>query len=271
MDAGATVVKPGVLHGDFAGDCMRPQGAAVHFRKRGPGPTKSVFADLEVRCRRCEACRKQAQRQWMARAIVEVKLAQRTWFGTLTLNPQTRMRYLNELRMESANLGSDYDENPIDARWRDTVRLFGRDLTLWGKRVRAESRSALRCLFVFERHRDGTPHVHGLVHEGHGTVQVGRRTLDGQWAQNGFSQWRLLKGDPVKAAAYVTKYVTKTMDARVRASIGYGNPEVVIAQAVRSGLHTVSNASIQNELSNALIPTPKAELVGPEVTDEHSP
>lgn len=238
VEAGAKVVRPAVLDADFAGSCMLPRMRTITYRHRETG--RPIWADVHLRCRRCESCRKQAQREWMARAIVEAKLARRNWFGTLTLNPATRMEHLNRMRAAYAKYGADYDAISPDDRWRNAVRLLGRDVTLWLKRVREQSGGAIRYMLCIEQHRDGTPHLHGLVHEGQGGGPVGRRALEGQWSSLGFSQWRLQQGDAVKAAAYATKYITKTIDARVRASIGYGNPEVVIAQAVRSGLPTPS-------------------------------
>lgn len=246
VEAGAEVTKPGVLSAPFAGDCMRPQFRSITYRKRGPGPTRTTFADIEVRCRRCEACRRAAQKEWMARAIVEAKLAQRTWFGTLTLNPATRMRHLNELRSAYAKYGADYDTVSPDRGWADHVRMLGRDVTLWLKRVREQSGCSVRYMLCYERHRDGTPHLHGLVHEGPGGMQVGRRTLEGEWARNGFSQWRLLRDGPVRAAAYATKYITKTMDARVRASIGYGDGEVAIATYLRAAGRSPSPTALSD-------------------------
>ena len=46
-----------------------------------------MWLEIRARCRKCDACARWRGRQWTARAITETTRSQRTWFGTLTLNP----------------------------------------------------------------------------------------------------------------------------------------------------------------------------------------
>jgi len=62
--------------------------------------------------------------------------------------------------------------------------------------------------------------MHILLHEFAGQPVL-KKTLDQSW-NHGFSQWRLTRD--LQAAWYVSKYISKAMDVRTRASIGYGSP-----------------------------------------------
>lgn len=69
---------------------------------------------------------------------------------------------------------------------------------------------------MIEAHKDGTPHVHMLLHE------AGSRILyDHLWPcwWQGFFHAKLADE---KSAYYVTKYVAKDLNHRIRASARYG-------------------------------------------------
>lgn len=97
-------------------------------------------------------------------------------------------------------------------------KAIGKEFTLFFKRVRKNSGQPLRyCLFT-EKHRDGFPHYHALIHERGEAIP--RRDIEAEW-KFGFTSFRLAD---VNAARYVSKYVSKDAQARVRASIRYGLP-----------------------------------------------
>jgi hypothetical protein len=141
-------------------------------------------------------------------------------------------------------------------QWR--CQEFGGLLAKWIKRMRkgdaAHEAVLIRYLMVGEAHngarRDslvepsvvsGRPHFHGLIHEKRaGTlvlpgeeIRIWRSDLnrfatglcDGAFARlqwpYGFSRFELC--DSPKAALYLTKYLDKAADYRVRASLGYGD------------------------------------------------
>lgn len=79
-----------------------------------------------------------------------------------------------------------------------------------------KSGGRLRFLLVYEAHKDGFPHLHALIHE-QGEV-VTKRELQKQWPY-GFTT---VKVCDVATSHYVTKYLTKSVRARVRASQRYG-------------------------------------------------
>lgn len=180
--------------------------------------TASVVA--AVRCRRCPNCLKYRASKWSQKGIVEVRASQRTWFGTLTVRPETRFQYrmLTEHRLTE---GGQQVDSASARYFREHVKDLGREITLFIKRVRKNSGARMRYLLVAERHKDGYPHFHVLIHEVHGSAPVTKAILEKAW-QAGFSNWRLVSQDQPKVVYYVTKYLTKSALTRVRASFRYG-------------------------------------------------
>lgn len=169
---------------------------------------------------------------WAARAKEEIRIANRTWFATLTISPQHHyeMRARGLLRMESRSVDTaTLSEEEVFLAEHNAI---SRELTLFLKRVRKVSRAKLRYLLVVERHKTGLPHYHLLIHE-HG-VRVTYRQLAAEW-KLGFTQFKLIEDE--RAAHYVAKYLGKSNDARVRASIRYGEG---FARAAYTSLDTAN-------------------------------
>lgn len=193
-----------------AGDCVSPVPIQLMSNEYGSLAARQVgrwqlsesmdglyTCNMSVRCRKCPECRQWSARQWMARAIAECEKVSRTWFATLTF---------------------DWRHKPGDQSFQ--WRYARRELTLWFKRLRKKGLK-FRYLAVFEAHRDGRPHIHLLLHE---TSPATYRRLTSEW-RAGFSKIRLVKGSPVEAARYCTKYIFKDHESglcRVRASLRYG-------------------------------------------------
>lgn len=208
------------------GDCSSP----VQVRYRGAPDRIMVGLGLEVdkiavayvsgRCRRCQQCLDHRRRLWTARAIDECALASRNWFGTLTIRPMDRVRYLYaaQLRNERAS-GDSWDTLAEAEQFRKLCEEVAPDITKFLKRVRKNSGSSFRYLLVTEAHEDGFPHFHVLFHEGETPVR--KRVLDDAW-RAGFSQWRLLPVADPRGARYACKYLSKSALTRVRASQRYG-------------------------------------------------
>lgn len=183
-----------------------------------PGERSRLDLDLEVRCRRCRPCLKQREIQWRNRALAEVALSVRTWMGTLTLTPHEQYLLVAKAHAVCARRQVDYSELDEEERWALRVREYNRHITLWLKRVRKESRTPIRSLVVFEKHKSGDPHAHVLIHQMRVDPPVLHRTLRSQW-QHGFSHFKLTTPE---RTGYVCKYLSKSMLARVRASLRYG-------------------------------------------------
>lgn len=112
-------------------------------------------------------------------------------------------------------------------QFRYLVGVLGEEVTRFIKRVRKQSGVPLRYLLVSEKHEDGFPHFHMLIHEQ--AAPVTKRLLEENW-RYGFSQFRLVNGNGAKAAWYVSKYLAKDAQTRIRASSRYGSPQLVRAR-----------------------------------------
>lgn len=169
------------------------------------------------------------QLHWSDRALFEIETAPRTWFGTLTLAPDAHFSSVNYARAEVAKnfdvdpdtgeiFFDDFDDLPLNEQFNWRVKIVGRWLTLYLKRVRKEV-GPFRYLAVFEHHKSGLPHLHLLVHE---TIegQIKHEVLSSKWVL-GFEKFRLVT-DKRNDARYITKYLAKASVARVRASERYG-------------------------------------------------
>lgn len=176
-----------------------------------------------VPCRRCGPCLRQRAWRWATAAEREITRAaahgRRTWFGTLTLSPQSHFEML--LRAER-HAGHQVEGTEDEFALRHAA--VSRELTLALKRIRKRKggSNAFRYLLVAEKHKSGLPHYHMLLHEQEATVL--KSELNGFWPW-GHSQWRLvrLENEPAgKPARYIAKYLSKSAEARVRASQDYG-------------------------------------------------
>lgn len=169
---------------------------------------RSLFLHVLNPCRKCEACLLARSLKWASRAFHETNAASRTWMLTMTVNPHHRMRAAITAREKT---GVE-DFSSISA-------VVGRWFTLYMKRLRKHARVPLRYLLAVEEHKDGFPHLHALIHERGG--EVGKRLMQMQWPY-GFTHCKLADA---RAARYVTKYVSKQLACRVRASQRYGRPD----------------------------------------------
>lgn len=210
---GATVTS------DTRGD-NRPRGIPKHVTQRPGEAGKPLTVEMEVRCRRCDNCRRWTSWQWTKRALAEYSAAHRTWFGTLTLSPTAHTNALAKARRRLDAQGIDFDALPLVEQFALRHREICPEITRYLKRVRKESGARLRYLLVAEAHKSGLPHYHMLILEMTLSDQVRHRTLSDQWLL-GFSNWKL--ANDRRAATYLCKYIAKSASARVRASIGFGN------------------------------------------------
>lgn len=169
----------------------------VGIDDRGINKARMLTAGITVRCRKCSKCLEQKKRAWRARAFYEFGQADRTWFVTYTMGFHAR-------------LAADLSGNP--EKW------MLREMQLYLKRLRLDVGFPLRFLCVVEPHKDGTPHLHLLIHDVKGRIV--KRAIQRHWI-HGFTSSKLADKESIR---YVTKYVTKALSSRVRASIRYGTP-----------------------------------------------
>lgn len=187
---------------DLSGRCHSPVWVGLQGRPSAAVPRGPyISTDLWVRCRKCDWCMRQRRMMWARRAQIEIRSSLRTWFCTLTFRPE--VHYLLGIR------GTDH------------VAEAAKEVTKYLKRLRKETGARFRYMLVVEKHQNGLPHFHMLLHEI--GVPVRHEVLRRQWEQNGFGTWKLVEDQ--RAAWYCAKYLGKTAEARVRASIRYGEPE----------------------------------------------
>lgn len=232
--AGGRLVRPGVIHWDIAGKCEAPF-TTVYFARPEPkhperyivvGRNTPIPLEVEIMtpCRKCKRCLAIRAWGWALRARAEVRISHRTWFGTLTFRPEERVRLLNECRRKESMSGVDFDALPDAEQLALTHAKASADVTRMLKRIRKPfPPGALRYLVVLETHKDGALHYHVLLHEAFASHPVRHKALASEWP-HGFSKWKLVEKDGAEKAAssYVTKYLTKSTLARIRASVDYG-------------------------------------------------
>lgn len=235
-----------VFH-DVAGNCQRPVRILDWGRSElKNGKTRVVtgsgnaanFMERDVPCRKCDNCLERRGYHWRLRAKLETTIAARTWMGTLTLDPTALVRSLTICRSAMHSQGLDYDALPYSDQFAQLDRLFYKEFQKRMKLLRKNTDAPLRYLAVTEAHKSGVPHWHVLLHEvdpdrplRYDADLLGRQrvTVDGRrkWVKlrdpfwlAGFQHWDLKEA---REASYVCKYLSKSLDAKVRASTRYGS------------------------------------------------
>ncbi len=183
---------------------------------------RHTVSTIETPCRKCEPCLRARSQLWAARARDELAMASRTWFGTLTLAPAIALQLRFGTQSVLAVRGHALGELTEDELFRATAVSASTELTKWLKRIRKNSGATLRYMLVCEKHKSGIPHWHVLIHEHQGKVL--KSQLEASW-RYGFSHFRLVERGNERTAWYVTKYLSKSALARVRASQSYGSPK----------------------------------------------
>lgn len=196
-----------------------------------------VHVDIDVPCRQCEHCLNRRGQLWYFRALAETTSATRTWFGTLTLSPDQHVRVAAACRVQHSQNGDDFDALPSARQFAERHKCISREITLYLKRVRKHYGSEFRFCCVAEAHKTGLPHYHMLVHQV-GPTAILHRLLSEQW-RVGFSQWKLVRTPT--AAGYATKYLSKSAQARVRASKRYGHTTTSDIEIIQDDFVTPSD------------------------------
>lgn len=181
---------------------------------------------MVVKCRRCPHCMRRRAFIWRERIKAEMRASSRTWFGTLTLSPEMHMRaHALAIRYSRQALCSDFEAETPAKQFRLRHAVISKWLTKWLKRVRKQSGVKLRYCLVAEAHKSGLPHYHCVIHQCHPEMRVKYTHLRGTY-DLGFCKFNLVQSDDYgRSAAYVAKYLAKSAQARVRASIRYGSCE----------------------------------------------
>lgn len=222
---GGEIASPLEVEWDLARNCTQPKVVQHHgkpsYNALGKMVAVSRYITMHVQCRQCPNCLKRRAWHWAMRASAEIGGAKRTWFATLTLTPAQQFMSLTEARQRARNRAVTWEDLPHAEQFRYICSAIGPEITRWLKRVRKYSGARLRYCLVAEPHKSGSPHFHALIHEMSETP-VTERVLRLQW-KYGFSKFKLVDEGDNKAARYVSKYLAKSAQARVRASARYGD------------------------------------------------
>lgn len=160
-----------------------------------------------VRCQtKCTPCLNRRRYQWMDRAKVEMTKSARCWLLTLTFKQSSR----------------DWLASHSAATSTSPTELAYRQVSEYVKRVRKTASGDIRYLFTVENHKDGTPHLHGLIFEKKSGSTTWRK-LHAAWP-NGFVSAQLADAGSI---FYVCKYAMKNdlKVKRMRASKKFGQDD----------------------------------------------
>lgn len=189
----------------------------------GEGATTPIGPSLRllVRCRKCASCRKARSAFWKNRAIAEIERSPRSWFVTLTVSPEHRVKavYSAGRGLHQAGITNPCEETLFAAR----LKALQPEVTKALKRLRKAA--PFRYFLVWEAHQDGFPHAHILLHEKK-LGDVTARRIKACW-RLGFVDVKVVdqttREGSHKPAAYVCKYISKGALTRIRSSLHYGN------------------------------------------------
>lgn len=192
----------------------RDAGAPVQLNMFGP-------------CRKCAKCLLFRQMKWRQRAINELILThnsgRRSWWITLTFSPVHLAGVLAEAVAEAGIA----DTRSID-------RAAYKHVQGYLDRLRKRSRTRLRYLAVYERGEEtGRSHYHLLIHEV-GPRPILKRQIEICWRSHVHARLVHIHSRSTGLATYITKYATKHVEVRPRASSYYGTgPKPVANRAQR--------------------------------------
>lgn len=258
LELGARQITPFEVEWDISGDCLAPVRREIFARKgkamvvksyktfddvastfeNGPGQanpgTATYFADrdgpycvqLTARCRKCAKCLRRRSKEWAMRAWWEIQASSRTWFGSLTIEPEHR--YMAELKARNRlhKRGTRFDELNGAEQFQALHETLQPEVTKMLKRWR-KAGHRFRYLLVLEPHENGWPHYHLFVHEQ--GVPIRYDDIKGTWPL-GYDAYKLVDRADKRAAWYAAKYLGKNASARVRASLHYGRFEKLVFQ-----------------------------------------
>lgn len=228
LASGATRESIMTTRWDISGNCTdgyereifaRPTKRGQRFVEVKRGSRHSLRLFLTTRCRRCDNCRQARAAIWRLRSKAETSFAVRTWFATLTLRPDRQQYYLAVARDKARRQGLDFDALAYGDQFKRIHAAVSPEITKFLKRLRKNTGAPFKYLIVAEAHKSGLPHYHALFHEKAVAKPLRYEALTDEW-KLGFSQFKLVKD--TRQATYLCKYLSKSMVARVRASLRYG-------------------------------------------------
>ena len=225
---GAERTSTGIVKWDISGNCSNsfeqkfigrpPANSGRDFTWKS-GQTHTLELLLYTRCRKCENCLRKRATLWRERAKAMIALSERTWFGTLTLGPERQFKITCAAADRAQQKAITFSELSEHEQFKLRTNEISLEVTRWLKRVRKRSGARIKYCLVYEKHKSGDPHLHVLVHQLSAQPPVLHSQLSNTWTY-GFTNFKLVTDD--QAARYVSKYLSKSISSRVRASKSYG-------------------------------------------------
>lgn len=191
----------------------------VAFEKRGRDGGAPVQLNMLGPCRKCAKCLQFRQMKWRQRCINEIQRChlsgRRSWWITLTFSPPHLAGIIAEAQVAT---GGYADTRAID-------RVAYKHVQAYLDRLRKASKGAFRYFAVYERGEEsGRSHYHLLLHESAGNPIL-KRNIENRWRSHVHARLVHVTGRTSGLASYITKYATKTVEIRPRASVRYGRIE----------------------------------------------
>lgn len=196
---------------------------------------------MTVPCRKCPKCLQFRQMQWREKALAEIERSwsegRRTWVVCLSFSPVHLAGIYMEARRKFGVLGDVSTRQLEWAAYRHVQKYF--------KRLR-KAKCEFRYLAVYERgEKSGRSHYHLLLHEAGSKPIVKNAHLEALWRSQVHA--RLIGRDEAGVnASYVTKYATKSLEIRLRASSKYGisppSPEKIFPKESFFGVQLPCNS-----------------------------
>lgn len=265
LEAGCERISAMRFKWDISGDCENPHTQELFARPEAkigrkfigvePGTEHPLELELLTRCRSCESCLWQRRNLWTARAVEECRAASRTWFATFTVAPEHRCAFEYRMHMRLGERSVQTADLSAEELFREKAKEVLQEAQKWIKRQRVRfAPRRFRYIMVVEKHKDGDPHLHALLHEVNAPVRhwewefLDEAKTKPTWSF-GFVKFRLVESvdgeNAGKTAYYVCKYLGKDMLARVRASLSYGQRTFTVFPLGKTS--TISDASVPKE------------------------
>lgn len=204
-------VSGGEVYADNPVYCDKPIRIGMRTDPRDGG-IRTLEVSLWGPCRKCQKCSDFKRLKWRERIMNELTTTddsgKRSWFVTLTFSPLHLAGILAEAR-------SSRPGEIERAAYQHVSRYFKR-LRKWGANFRY-------CAVPEYGEKGGRLHFHVMIHET-GSRPIPKSVLQTQWRSHVHAKLvdcandRGIRG----AASYLSKYATKHLECRPRASVRYG-------------------------------------------------
>lgn len=185
----------------------------VRFGKKGKDAGPPVEVAMWAPCRKCPKCLQFRQMKWRQRVYNELMLTEmngrRSWWVTLTFSPVHLAGILAEA-------------SPAGGSAKAVERAAYKHVQKYLDRLRKASKTRFRYLAVFERgEKTGRGHYHLVLHEV-GPKPILKANIEKLWRSHVHARLVHIDKRVTGLASYISKYATKDVTVRPRASTGYG-------------------------------------------------